>query len=363
MRSLPVTAPALLALLAAPACDRPPKPSQTLIEAIRSDDQGAIASALYWQDEIDARDEGGRTALYWATWTSRSDLMKKLLDAGAAIDAAGADGRRPLHVAVQTGDPAPVRLLLSRSARVDVRDGRKRQPLHYAALYRNAAAARALLERAADPNARDQEGATPLHWLTSKPPAQTEPDPAAEKAIAGLLTRRGALLQLQADCGWTPQVAAFYRDRLDLARHFGQLGADPDDGDAAPLHDMVIAGDVDKARALLQLGADPDRRAERGLLPLQLAVADGKQALVELLLEHGADPAAKGLLGRTALHEAVARGRTRLVRRLLARGADPRAEDARGRTPVELLPGGPRYGDPVIRSLLAARSTAAGRSR
>ncbi|GAC1664058.1 MAG: hypothetical protein NVS9B2_01120 [Steroidobacteraceae bacterium] len=52
------------------------------------------------ETSTEARDEGGRTALMWATLNGRSDAVDVLLKRGADPSAADAQGRTPLQVAL-----------------------------------------------------------------------------------------------------------------------------------------------------------------------------------------------------------------------------------------------------------------------
>ena len=64
-------------------------------------------------------------------------------------------------------------------------------------------------------------------------------------------------------------------------------------GAAHTLHDVCLAGDVDRVKALLDKGADVNAKY-RGLTPLICASLHGRQAVIALLEANGADAAAKG---------------------------------------------------------------------
>ena len=64
-------------------------------------------------------------------------------------------------------------------------------------------------------------------------------------------------------------------------------------GAAHTLHDVCLAGDVDRVKALLDKGADVNAKY-RGLTPLICASLHGRVDVIALLEANGADAAAKG---------------------------------------------------------------------
>jgi ankyrin repeat protein len=59
-------------------------------------------------------------------------------------------------------------------------------------------------------------------------------------------------------------------------------------GGFTPLHSVAQGGDVEFARLLAEAGADVNVRAENQQRPLDLALANGRQAMVDFLESHGA---------------------------------------------------------------------------
>lgn len=59
-------------------------------------------------------------------------------------------------------------------------------------------------------------------------------------------------------------------------------------GGFAPLHSVAQGGDTEFARLLVDAGADVNVRAENQQRPLDLALANGRQAMVDFLESHGA---------------------------------------------------------------------------
>jgi ankyrin repeat protein len=136
-----------------------------------------------------ARDPSGVSALLFARYRNRLDVVDVLLAAGAPVDvfdaaglglveqlgavlddrpdlieATAADGFTPLQLASFFGHPDAVRLLLDRGAGVGTVSGNpsRLQALHSAAAGGHGEVVSLLLDAAADPDARQQGGFTPL---------------------------------------------------------------------------------------------------------------------------------------------------------------------------------------------------------
>ena len=56
-----------------------------------------------------------------------------------------------------------------------------------------------------------------------------------------------------------------------------------------PLGTAAFSGDAESARVLLEAGANPNGEGSSGSTPMQTAVANNNQELIELLEAHGAD--------------------------------------------------------------------------
>jgi ankyrin repeat protein len=99
---------------------------------------------------------------------------------------------------------------------------------------------------------------------------------------------------LPAPAAWTPDgftplhIAAFAHNG-DAARSLLEAGADPNVlatasfAQVTPLGTCAFAGANEVARVLLEYGADPARTADHGFTPLDSALQNGNDELVELL--------------------------------------------------------------------------------
>ena len=188
---------------------------------------------------VDAPDQYGRTALWWAARHGDLAEISRLLAAEAEVDAADIDGETPLHCAARWGFGAVAELLLQGGADPQSAGLYGVTPLHLAArgLYEDVI--QALLAHGADVDARDAFGCTALH-----------------------------------------DVAA--RSAPDLVAKLVEAGASPlatDNQGTTPLHRAAREGDARTVALLLTLGAERDRMNHAGRRPYDEALASGNRDL------------------------------------------------------------------------------------
>lgn len=178
----------------------------------------------------------------------------------------------------------------------------------------------ALLDRGGDPNvAMDaQTGQTPLHFAAA----------AGETAVARLLIRRGARLDVKDADGLTPVDAALKGKDPKLAAAMQQTAALVGAlRKAAPLADEPLPSSEDEIGCLDELRKRMDKGEPIHLDYSVLVAAEwGHAAAVKFLLDKGASVEARNANGFTALHTASAKGRLAVVEVLLKRGAKAAVE-------------------------------------
>jgi hypothetical protein len=106
--ALPTAAPAAPAAASAatPSAARAADPGAPLRRAAEVGDLPALQTLLDNKPAIDARDDGGRTALMLATLNGQSRAVNLLLASGADPNAADAQGTTPLQAATAAHQPA-----------------------------------------------------------------------------------------------------------------------------------------------------------------------------------------------------------------------------------------------------------------
>lgn len=115
---------------------------------------------------INSKGFGRATALHFAAFTGRREVVALLLRRGAQVNvtAEGIDDVTPLHSAAAGGHAEIVGLLLAAGARPDARQKGGFVPLHEAAMKGRLAMVETLLRYGADANAADDKGTTPLAY-------------------------------------------------------------------------------------------------------------------------------------------------------------------------------------------------------
>ena len=114
--------------------------------------------------------------LHTSSAKGATEIVEKLLNAGANPGVANSVGYAPLHVAAFTGQTGIVEALLNAGADPDSVPTKASEsryvlercggttPLHYAAAAGHADIVDALLAAGADANAAAKDGTTPIHW-------------------------------------------------------------------------------------------------------------------------------------------------------------------------------------------------------
>jgi hypothetical protein len=136
--------------------------------------QGATrqAAKTYFLDQIGRYVYAGDTALHIAASAYQTEIVGKLITAGADVHARNRRGAEPLHSAA-VGNPgssswnpsaqaATIACLIQAGADPNVVDTSGVSPLHRAVRTRCAAAVQTLLECGADPARKNKSGSTPM---------------------------------------------------------------------------------------------------------------------------------------------------------------------------------------------------------
>ena len=187
--------------------------------------------------------------LHEAATTGDVELVRYLLDGGAAVDArALLDGATPLHSAARSGEAEVARLLLARGAAVGARTAGRHTPLHMAAAGGHGALAELLLAHSAEVDALSS-GGTPLHLAARE----------GHAALVELLLARGA--------------------EVDTRRKYQAK---------TPLMLAARNGHATAAAVLLRHGADVAARDDERMTALAQARALGRDEVVDLLRRQAA---------------------------------------------------------------------------
>jgi cytohesin len=280
-------------------------------------------------DAVRHRNGGRNTALHRAAQRGHAEVVRLLLDQGAAVGAVADDGATPLHRAAAGGHVAVLRLLLDAGADPAARDHCGETPLALAAAHAGAEAVSLLAEGGAPVNAAGAGRQTPLHRAAER-------GDAAADTVRALLAN-GARTDARNYYGAAPLHVAARVDAPAVAALLLEAGADKlarDDWHRTPLHVAAWFDAAGVAAALLEAGVSVAELAYGFSTPLHTAAQNGSRRVAELLLARGADVNAATDFKRTPLHDAVQGGQYDLARLLLAHSADPNACNDRGMAPL-----------------------------
>ncbi|KAH7087591.1 hypothetical protein FB567DRAFT_569584 [Paraphoma chrysanthemicola] len=226
-----------------------------------------------------------RIGLMRAAERGNISIAEYLLKAGARPDGAPGGRLSPLFKAIEKNHVGIVQLLLKFGGNVDAQDKQGRTALMTAAWKNHFHIMNELLRCGADVNKKDNTGRNVLHNL------------AADK-----------------HCNWGRDVIAeLLRQDIKVDGPEGQ-----DESKRSPLHWAASTG----KKELANVNAVEDREKTA----LHLAVAHGRDDIIEMLL----------IYGWTPLHNACQFGSVKIVKILLTAGADVNAKLLTGKTPLHV---------------------------
>ena len=222
--------------------------------------------------DIDAKDAGGRTPLYWTALTSENpELLTLLIEAGADVNAKNNNGYTPLHrAAMSNRNPEVFTLLIKAGADVNAKTKTGVTPLYWAASFnKNSEVITTLIKAGADLNAKDKDGSTPLHRAGM---SSSNPE------VLTTLIKAGADLNAQDARGMTPlHYAAMVNKNPEVLTLLIKAGADVNgkgEYRRTPLHWAASRNkNPEVLTILIKAGADVNAKDENGSTPLDRAIS------------------------------------------------------------------------------------------
>ena len=256
---------------------------------------------------IDEKDNDGFTALIWASWGGRLEVVKYLVSQGATIDAKTNDGDTALIWAKEQNYREVVKFL---EKEIALRQQRKdRESLHYYAEYGNLAGVKRALQAGANIDAKNNDGWTALISASYKDHVE----------VVKYLVSQGANIQVRTNSGNTALMLAKQANRSEIV-YFLEKEIE------RFLHDYARNGNLAGVKRALQAGADIEAKDD-DWTALIYASVNGRLEVVKYLVSQGANIDGKDNDDWTALIWASQNGRLEVVKYLASQGAKINAKD------------------------------------
>jgi ankyrin repeat protein len=261
--------------------------STPLLWAANLNDTDLVSRLLNAGANPNVRNQLGSTPLAEAAFSANTAMVKALLDAGADPNATCADGQTPLMLIARTADVAAAKLLLEKGANPNLKEAQREQTaLMWAAASSQSPMMRELLVHGAEVDSRSATDLmTPL--VSSEPRAQPRPPggmtamlfAAREGCIdcVRALAEDGAKLDLPDPEGVTPLISAIFNAHFDVAKYLIEKGATVDRWDWWGRTPLYLAVDYNT----LPHGGRPDQPSLDDTLPIDI---------IRILLEKDANP-------------------------------------------------------------------------
>ncbi|RYP25236.1 hypothetical protein DL765_000117 [Monosporascus sp. GIB2] len=285
-----------------------------LHHAVQAGNLRLAESLIYRGANLGSRDNGGRTALHYASMgqSHGPDIMTLLLNAGgkAIMNLGDANGQTALHYAAERDFTDGIHILLDHGVDPHTTDNYGFSPCLWAVVAGQTRATDKLLTIGADANSTSADGKSALAWAAGL----------GWSSIVGLLVDHGASMSRTRNTQVVPLEEAAASGDLLTVQLLLRFGGDPNyrdrDGWSA-IHWAAEEGHLEIVRLLLNEGANVNAVSSYGTSPLHCAANGGHISIVSLLLLQGADPLKSTCHGWTALHHAAFMGHSHVVQCLL----------------------------------------------
>jgi uncharacterized protein len=220
-----------------------------------------VSAQIGSKGDLNATQADGTTALHWAAYHDKAEIVEKLLAAGAKADVMNRYGITPLLLACENGSEGIVRALLKAGADPQGKRRGGETALMIASRTGRVGAVSALLEKGAKVDAQDREDQTALMWAAAEGHAE----------VIELLVKHGAKVHHRLESGFTAFLFAAREGKSAAVKKLLQLGAD--------VHDAIDTKE-----------STGGRDAQQGTSAVLLAAENGHFELAMDLIRAGADP-------------------------------------------------------------------------
>jgi len=221
----------------------------------------AVSARITAEADLNTMQADGTTALHWAAYHDKADILAELLAGGAKSDVANRYGITPLLLACENGNEIIMRSLLNAGADANAKQRGGETALMIASRTGKPGVVKALLEKGAKIDAQDRTGQTALMWAAAEGHAE----------VIELLIQKGADVKHRLKSGFTALLFAAREGKAAAVRKLLQHGA--------VVHDAIITEDKTGGRD-----------APNGTSAVFLAMENGHFELAMEIVKAGADP-------------------------------------------------------------------------
>ena len=305
------------------------EPNESLLAASSGGYVSLVEMLLDKGVDVNAKNNGGMTALMFASVGGHNACLEILLDKCADADAKANDGTTALMLASAGGHSACLNILSDKGVDVNAKNNGGMTALMFASAGGHIACLNILSDKGVDVDAKANDGTTALMWASD----------GGHNACLKVLLEKGADVNSKASDGRTALLFASkggHSVSLDILLEKGaDVNAKANDGMTALM--LASGGGYNVSlNILLEKGADVNAKAIFGATALLLASKGGHNVCLEILLEKEVDVDAKGNDGMTALMWASDGGYNLCLNILLEKGADVNAKTIFGATALLL---------------------------
>jgi len=256
-----------------------------LVEAVKAGNSAAAVTLLQKKVNVNIPEPDGTTALHWAARNDDSNLVDRLIRAGADARATNRYGVTPIALACENGSATVVERLLKAGVNANTTGPLGETALHLCARTGRPEAVKALIARGATIDTIENwRGQTPLMWAAAEGHADT----------------MRVLIEAGADVNARSSIIVWERQRTEEPR---DKWLPP--GGLTPLLYAARDGKLESAKVLIAAGADVNIVDPDLHTALILALVNGHFDVAGALIQAGADVNVEDKVGQTALYAAV----------------------------------------------------------
>lgn len=303
---------------------------------------GLVEDILDLGANFDAKDNDGKSLLFYAARDGNAELVKLLVDRGANIDMKFKNSRTLLHLAAKYNNADVIAKLIERGASIDEKDEKSRTPLLLAAKYNSVEALMRLVELGANINMKEnwKMRNIPLSKLkkfVAKRPTGNCVTPLSYAVSHNnidaitFLVEHGANIEANY-FEYAAKLKSF--ESLQKLLEIGVYIEKAEDNITTPLHWLARYNNVEFITKMFKLGANIEAKDKDGFTPLHYAAGNNIVDAITKLIELGANIDAKDKDGRTPLHYAAANNNVDAITKLIELGANIEAKNCYNRTPL-----------------------------